>query len=108
MYRDGYDQCAFLRPRQGPHRYVPDIKVTWDFDNTVTGGEGFHAIHTYKQEAVFTVRASINNECIFTGKITVRSTVIVPEYGDDLIDDRVGASWKGQRQLCDVDYSDRR
>ncbi|WP_276483633.1 PKD domain-containing protein [Paraflavitalea pollutisoli] len=65
--------------------YVPDTRVTWDFGDGVTGEEGFHAIHTYKQEAVFTVRASINNECVYTRKITVKTPVIIPEYGEDII-----------------------
>lgn len=61
--------------------YSPDSKVSWDFGDGVAGEEGFHAIHTYRQEARFTVRAIVNKECVYEKKVTIKVPYIEPVFG---------------------------
>lgn len=65
--------------------YSPDSKVTWDFGDGVAGEEGFHTIHTYRQEARFTVRAIVNKVCVYEKKINVKTPHIEPAFGADII-----------------------
>lgn len=72
--------------------YAPDSKVSWDFGDGVAGEEGFHTIHTYRQEARFTVRAILNKECVYEKKITVKVPHIEPAYGPDIVGENTGTT----------------